>query len=233
MVIDFHAHVLPRVDHGSRTLDDTRKQFKYMRNYGVDRVVATSHFYPHVHQPNEFIRDVDDAIEVLRSSSVIPEGLEMCIGAEILVCDKIYKMYGFEKLCIRGTDCVLLEMPAQIKWSKSIIETVETIIDNGFTVVLAHIDRYIDKYSEEIDRFIEEGALFQLNSDSLASIVRRKKVLPYLQKDAAVAIGSDLHGPNKSVCKDFAKVRRIVGEETYDRIMQRTEKLLENAVVIK
>ena len=84
MIIDFHAHILPGVDHGSRTLYDAKKQFAYMHECGVDRVVAMSHFYPHVHKPKNFIKEVDAAVERLCACSVLPEGIDLCVGAEVL-----------------------------------------------------------------------------------------------------------------------------------------------------
>ena len=63
MIIDFHSHILPGVDHGSKSLDQTKKQLEIIGNNGVNVIVATSHFYPHVHSVSGFINAVDAALE--------------------------------------------------------------------------------------------------------------------------------------------------------------------------
>ena len=45
--IDFHAHILPRCDHGSDGWETSRQQLKLAREAGVEVICATSHFYGH------------------------------------------------------------------------------------------------------------------------------------------------------------------------------------------
>jgi protein-tyrosine phosphatase len=46
MIIDFHAHILPGLDHGCKDLTTAVTQLKMAKKAGIDVVVATSHFYP-------------------------------------------------------------------------------------------------------------------------------------------------------------------------------------------
>ena len=45
-IIDFHAHILPGADHGSRDVKTTKAQLEMLAGAGVKAVVATPHFYP-------------------------------------------------------------------------------------------------------------------------------------------------------------------------------------------
>ena len=45
--IDFHAHILPGVDHGSNSVEISDFQLKLAAESMIDTVIATSHFYPH------------------------------------------------------------------------------------------------------------------------------------------------------------------------------------------
>ena len=116
MIIDFHSHILPGVDHGSKDLDQTKRQLEIISKSGVDKVVATSHFYPHVHSVNKFISDVDSALDKIAQLKDIHRDTDVLVGAEVLVCEMIDRMDGLEQLCIRGTRCILLEMPTAINW---------------------------------------------------------------------------------------------------------------------
>ncbi len=232
MIIDFHSHILPRVDHGSKDSAESEKQIELIGGFGTDAVVATSHFYPHVHKVEDFLEAVNGASE--RMSRLI-SGLErpkIYLGAEVLACEMIENMEGIESLCVRGTRCILLEMPSSSSWSRSLIRTVENLIDNGYTVILAHIDRYLKRFEEGIDALLSIGALAQINADSLVSFIDRKRLKPYIESGRVCALGSDLHGSDKKSYKPFADLEKHIGEERFRSIMKSSERLLEGAVTL-
>ena len=61
MMIDFHSHILPKVDHGSNSLETSIKQLELAKKYGVTDVVATSHFYPQSNCDSAFLDRRDAA----------------------------------------------------------------------------------------------------------------------------------------------------------------------------
>ncbi|MBQ8140749.1 MAG: histidinol-phosphatase [Clostridia bacterium] len=234
LTVDFHSHILPKVDHGSSSLEASEKQLELMARHGTDLVVATSHFYPNVHQVSGFIEQVDSAVSSLVfSSSQTRRGIRLCLGAEVLLCERMDRMEGLRELCIRGTDCILIEMPVQVQWSTSLIKTVESIMESGLTVVLAHIDRYIGKYGDGIDELLSMGALAQINSDSLASFFTRKKLMPYIESGYVAALGSDLHGTDVKQYKTFEGLKKNIGEANFNSIMNKSAELLAAAQFIE
>ena len=88
---------------------------------------------------------------------------------------------------------MLLEMPNVGAWSDRLIATVEALMDKGIVILLAHIDRYIRDYEEDIDRLLSMGAKAQINASSLMSFFSRRRLMPYLHSGAVDALGSDLH----------------------------------------
>ena len=44
--LDYHAHILPGCDHGSDSVETSRRQLEMARKAGVATVCATPHFYP-------------------------------------------------------------------------------------------------------------------------------------------------------------------------------------------
>ena len=195
----------------------------------VDTVVATSHFYPNKHRLDEFILKVDRAAERLKNEIADRKAPEICLGAEVLLCEGLDRLEGVEQLCIRGTSCMLVEMPNVGAWNGRIFDTVEALLDKDIVVVLAHIDRYLKEYEDGIDRLLEMGAKAQVNATSIASYFSRKRLMPYLHSGAVCAIGSDLHGVDKAACRDFASVERKIGAELYIQIMKKSERLLDGA----
>ncbi len=230
--IDFHSHILPYIDHGSSSLEESSRQLDIIRGGATDIVVATPHFYPHIHRAESFLEERNKGEQAFQDMKGRYGGtLEVCFGAEVLVCENIDKMNGIGNLCIKGTEILLLEMPT-VEWSRGILNTVKNIINGGYTVVLAHIDRYFDEHAEELERFAEQGALFQINADFAASLFGRRSrveaIKRYIDDGVVVAVGSDLHGAKKKAYGDFLQLGKQLGDERLNTVFERSEQFLKN-----
>ena len=226
--IDFHAHILPGADHGSSGIEEALNQLALIRNAGVDTVVATPHFYPNRHRTQQFLRAVDSSAEKLAAH--LSDAPRVCIGAEVLYCDRLDTMEHLETLCIRGTNILLLELPLDI-WNRDLFETVECLTKR-FCVLLAHVDRYVRFQQEELLELLMLGAYAQINADALFSFIERRKLLPLLETGRIVALGSDLHHPNKRTYERFCAAKGKLGAARFSEIMQHSEELLREATAL-
>jgi len=75
MVIDFHTHVLPGIDDGSASLDESLEMLRMEMLQGIKTVVATPHFYAHHDEPDRFIERRAMAEERLRQAMGGIEGM--------------------------------------------------------------------------------------------------------------------------------------------------------------
>lgn len=223
-IIDFHSHILPCVDHGSDGIKTSKKQIALMNDAGVDTVVLTPHFYPHCHTVEEFCKTVSAAAEELASQC--EKRPHFCLGAEVLYCEGIERMEGLETLCIKGTNILLLELPMS-EWSKGLVYEVKRLATN-YTVVLAHIDRYVEHHFDELSALLSSGVLAQINTSSLYHKTMRTWLAPFLEADQIYAIGSDLHGANKKTYREFSKASRRL-EGLYNNISEHSAEILKNA----
>ena len=228
-VIDFHSHILCGVDHGTGSRKESKAQIEMMSRAGTSLAVATSHFYPERHTVDSFRQAVRTAQEKLATVTFDCAPVELCIGAEILVCHGLESIDGLDRLCIRGTNILLLEMPTAQNWQHGAMGAVERIIDMGYTAVLAHIDRYIGKHERDIDELLSLGALAQINASAISSFFLKRKMLSYIDGGYVCALGSDLHGTDPKAYKDFSALRSKLGDERFSGIMQKSARLLENA----
>lgn len=224
MKIDFHAHILPRMDHGCRNLEMAMRQLELAMEYNVDVIVASSHFYPHSETVEQFIERRRKAWEDLQP---ICEGKmqRVLLGAEVLVCSGMEKMEDLHKLCVEGTNVLLLEMPFADRWDEELIATVGRIVDMcGLRVVLAHAERY---RSAEVEKILKKGVSVQINADSLLKYkrcIRYIRARKLIKKKCVVALGSDIHGLQNNYAI-FAKIlRRNSCEMT--QIQGKTQELL-------
>ncbi len=228
-VIDLHSHVLP-LDHGCESINETLKQLALMKKCGTLTAVATPHFYPTLHTPSDFCSAVDTALDALirikaENNTAAPS---LLVGTEVLFCRNLHKMEGLETLCVRGTKLLLLELTDDVCGDGQ-ADAVEGLLADGYTVVLAHVDRYIKEHDNDIRELISMGALAQINAEALYSATLRKKLSYYIyDTDSVIGFGSDLHGVNKSAYRKFSKLSYRL-KDAYADVMRRSEKLLLNA----
>ena len=221
MQIDFHSHILPHCDHGSRSLNTSLKQVEMAREAGVDLICATPHFYPHRDRLEDFLARRAETAQRLKGALEGVEHPEILVGSEVLLCERLDALEGVEQLCLEGTNIILLELPYNTV-SDEAVETVRRFHESGrFKVVLAHIDRY-DK--SVIEKFLPMGVSAQINVETLSKTFAPSHVKTWVKEEDVVAWGSDIHGTDIGY-KRWLKVKKRMGSQ-WDVIMERTEKLI-------
>ncbi len=226
-LIDFHAHILPRLDHGTRSSQVSMNQLRMMQNAGVDTVCATSHFYPQETLVERYLEARSASFERLLEVCGDMERPGIVLGAEVLICEGLDRMEGLEKLCLEGTDILLLEMPFSANaWNDRLYRTVADIAERGLTPVFAHVDRYPRRLVEPL---FGMGFTAQLNAESLSGLLRPRHLLQWIDDGVITALGSDLHGDRIDAYQPYMKVC-VNLKERAERIMADTNDLLAEAV---
>ncbi len=196
---DFHSHILPRLDDGSKSDDETLQMLRASKQQGVKRIVATPHFYPHLWSPEKFLGKRERAMEDLVSAvtSRKAEGEEfprVYVGAEVAYFSGISKCEWMEKLCLSGSRIILVEMPFE-RWSDAVLDELLDI-KSGLDIipVIAHIERYFPCQPREfIDELFGQDVLIQFNAESFLNNKTRKRALSLLEGGQIDFIGSDCH----------------------------------------
>lgn len=162
-MIDFHTHILPDMDDGSRSVSESISMLRLEGRQGVHAVVATPHFYAEENTPESFLKKRERAWQQLQPY-LWPELPSVIPGAEVQYFEGICRVEAIGKLKISGTDLLLLEMPFR-KWSDRVLEDVLQLgSDPDTTVILAHIDRYLSQQPKGIwDWLVKNGILLQAN----------------------------------------------------------------------
>ncbi len=225
-LVDFHSHILPGVDHGSHSLNTSKKQLELAHSAGVTRIISTSHFYPHMTLFDEFIEKRNQAFKNLVAEVNIAD-VDIRLGAEVLLCDNLQNFENLDELCINGTKYMLLELPFS-GFNYSMVESVESIISMDYNVVLAHADRYP---KEHIEEFIETGAKIQLNASSLATVFKNKHLYSWIERGLVVGIGSDIHGADAEAYRKFNIAKGKLGEALLE-IVEKSNEIWNKALLL-
>ena len=192
-MIDFHSHILPGIDDGSPDVSESLRLLQELKHQRVDTVVASSHYYVTDRSPRRFLEKRSKAWERLHAE--LPEKCpRILLGAEVLYFPGISRMEDLPSLCVEGTDLLLLEMPFGA-WTEYMVREVEDLAYTGaFTVLLAHIDRYLNRENAKVwDRLLDDGVLMQANADFFLPFLTRRKALRMLDEGRIHVLGSDCH----------------------------------------
>lgn len=228
-MIDFHSHILPGIDDGSRDVEMSLQMLSMLKAQGVSTVAATSHFYATERTPQHFLERRQEAFDKL-NASLDEDAPEILLGAEVLYFPGICRMEMLPELCLQGTDLLLLEMPFT-SWSDHMIREVREIARSGrFTLVLAHIERYYDKQPTSVwDELLEEGVLMQSNASFFLPFATRRKALRLLKEGRIHLLGTDCHNVTSRpprMAEARAMIERRLGRAVLEELDMLGESLL-------
>lgn len=195
-VTDFHTHVLPGIDDGSASVEESLQMLRQLGQQGVTRVVAVPHFYANYDTPDRFLVKRAAAIEALSQAMDGCADLpRLNIGTEVYYFRGMSECDALPKLAISGTRCLLVEMPMP-PWSDRMLQELREIHDRfGLVPVIAHIDRYIRPFHTYglPERLSKLPVLVQANSSFFIQRSTRRMALRMLKAGHIHLLGSDCH----------------------------------------
>lgn len=231
-ITDFHSHILPGIDDGSASLEESVAMLRMEAEQGIRRVVATPHFYADWDSPERFLEKRNRAEMLLREEMAKHEGLpQLLIGAEVYFFRGISESELLPQLTIQKKSCILIEMPPA-PWPENFYRELENISERrGIVPVIAHIDRYIGPFRTYgiPQRLAQLPVLVQANGSFFLERGTSAMAMRMLRADQIQLLGSDCHNmttrkPNLSAAVD--RIRRKLGPDAIAGIREYEEKLL-------
>ena len=193
MFIDFHTHILPGIDDGAVDVEMSLEMLAMLKKQGVGIVTATPHFYAHRQSVSEFLQKRRQSLESLLARKY--EGMPAIVpGAEVYI-ERGIRYLELRPLCFGETDYILLEFPYMEFQSWMLEEVYHLCLTQSMIPVIAHLDRYIEMYSESaIEEILDfDDAVIQVNQEALFDNQSRHAVLRWIKERRQVIFGSDCH----------------------------------------
>lgn len=234
MIVDFHSHILPDIDDGSRSLEQSLAMLKMEAEQGISRVVATPHFYAQHDKPEKFLRKREEAERLLRQAIADNPGLPgLSIGAEVYYFNGISHSDVLSELTIDKKRYILIEMPMP-PWSDRIYRDLENIyVKQDLIPVVAHIDRYIAPFhTYGIPQKLENLPVkVQANASFFLDKATRRMAFRMMRQGKIQLLGSDCHdlSDRKPNLGEAVKLlRQKFGTDIISYINSHEEEILES-----
>ena len=232
-MIDFHTHILPNIDDGSRSIDETFNLIKEAKEVGFEGIVLTSHYIENYYETDVPERDV--WVKAI-TENLQAKGIEtnLYLANEIYISDNMMRLLEEGKASTINNSCyVLFELPLNSE-PLNLYDVIYSLQENKLIPILAHPERYsyVQKEPELVYDLIDKGCLMQANYGSIigqygvkAEFIVRK----FFENNMIHFLGSDVHRQNSIYPKiPFAleKIREIVGEQKLEELTTINPKLV-------
>ena len=191
-ICDIHSHILPGMDDGCKTVEESIAVLQRMYSDGVRKVFATPHYYAR-ESVEAFLCRRQKSFDALQCC-MEGELPEICCGAEVAWFPNLGADDGIKELCLGNSGYLLLELPFT-PWSGQVIRDVNNLSLRGITPILAHFERYWRYQSEDsIQQLLQCDVLVQMNADTILDLWQRFAAVKALKKGKVHLLGSDCHG---------------------------------------
>ncbi|NLE19391.1 MAG: hypothetical protein GX623_01115 [Clostridiales bacterium] len=197
-VADLHSHLLPRVDDGSASLEESLEMLASAWRQGVRLAFATPHYCPPGYASR--LPLVRERFAQLHEAAALRlPGLKLCLGQEVEDTHRrLDDMLSRGEICsLAGSRYVLVEFYVQ-QDARVIRESLYKALGAGIRPVLAHAERYksLQEQPEIYGELHRRGACLQINAFSLAeekNPLIRHTARDLVKLELADFIGSDAH----------------------------------------
>lgn len=229
-MIDFHSHILPKIDDGSKSYEETMVMLEEAQNVGFDKIISTSHYAVGCYEAPEYKRK--EIIEELNLEENIPQ---IILGSEIFLTYNIIDLLKeYKASTINATNYVLIELPLKNQFS-NLKDVINRLKENNYRPILAHPERYfvVQKNFKFLYELKDMGVLFQANYGSILGkygFAAKCTVKKMLKNNLISLLGTDAHKKNSTyleVPKAISKISKYVSnEELKNMTTNNAEKVL-------
>lgn len=226
---DIHCHVLHKLDDGPQSLADSHELMNALEKDGVEYVIATPHVHPGAYPFNRerYDSSLRKAQEYCHEKNF---RLKVLPGAEIRYSDALVRHLQNDDLpSMNDTNMLLIEWRTDTT-AEQFFKGVREITNLGYTVIVAHIERYRSLWSkiEKIEE-LRESCRLQIQIDGEALLDRgpffmKRFVRVMLKRGMIDYVASDAHDTDKRkpiMSETYKYLEKHYGEECAEKLVYR------------
>jgi protein-tyrosine phosphatase len=237
--IDIHTHILPGVDDGSQSMEETIKMLQIAQQEQIETIIATPHYIPGGR--NLPVHILMQRLEEVQAEAVkVNPNMKLFLGNEIYYSNSVIEDLKTGKaLTLANSRYTLVEFSTK-DTDQHIYRSLSGLIRAGYIPILAHVERYRCFYKKEylIHDLIEAGCYIQMNSRSLVGGVLDREAAYHrrlVEQGLVHLLGSDCHDDKVRVpymTKSVQLIAKKCDESLVNKILFTNPfKVLENTYI--
>ncbi len=226
--VDMHNHILPGIDDGAKTVEDSLEMIRCFGELGVSHFIATPHIMHNFYQNNS--ATIGSSLDQLRAALLDNNLKHVALeaAAEHMIDDNFEQLLEKGEVMAMRKEFLLVEM-SYLQSSINFNEAIQKTLAQGFYPILAHPERYVylHRALKRYENYKKQGILFQLNLLSLGEYYSsdvRKTAHTLLQNGLIDFVATDVHNLNQL---NTLKEIKISGD-IIDKILPPIERTIQN-----
>lgn len=222
-MIDLHSHLLPGIDDGARSLDESLQLARMAVADGITHITFTPHVHPGRYENTlSTIQPVFETLKQALEAEAIP--LSVSMAGEVRLSAEVLMLVAQNQVPFLGEwdgkKVMLLELPhSHIPPGSD--KLVKWLLDRNILPMIAHPERNKDimQNLDLIAPFVEMGCLFQVTAMSVAGgfgVPAAQRSMDILEKGWATVIATDAHNLDRRppvLSEGYAAARVFIGED--------------------
>lgn len=198
MKIDIHSHILPGIDDGAKTLEESVQLVTEMAGWGFDRLTCTPHITKKFRNTPEIILEKFDILNNALSANGL--NIDLRMSAEYRLnpetWPEILKSGQFMPI---EDQYILMELPINEPSDMGDLNPMEEflkVMSLGLTPILPHPERYFYLQHDDLLRYVDAGVKIQSNYGSLAGVYGSevcKRAQTLIDEGIVSFLATDMH----------------------------------------
>lgn len=243
-MVDLHCHILPEVDDGSKSIEESIAILKKAKKVGFDTICLT----PHYAEP-AYINTKSQNKEILENLREMADqeniSTKLLLGNEIFIGQNIENLLENSQIStLADSQYALIELPMFQELPQEIVQKMlHNVKQKGFRVVIAHPERYtyLQENSEKLFDYLDKDIIFQGNYASILGVYGKeaqKTIKFFLKYKAVDYLSSDVHHLSRCFYDYFPEIKKkllkVIDEEYFEVLSEKNPRLvIENKEIIK
>lgn len=164
---DMHSHLIPGIDDGAQTIDDSIELITRLKQLGYNRLVTTPHIKVdhYANTPSTILSGLAEVKEALEQRGI---DMQVHAAAEYYIDDYFMQLLDTEQLLTVWKNEVLVELSFMFE-PVQLGDIIFKLTSKGYQPIMAHPERYA-YYHHDLDKYEElknRGCYLQMNLNSL------------------------------------------------------------------
>jgi protein-tyrosine phosphatase len=212
-MIDLHCHIIPGIDDGSQSLEESIEMARSAYKIGYRQIICTSHYEFGRYENDGYQEKFSELSETLKKEKI---PVEIHMGNELYLDPEGLKALSMGKVNTLGESNYLLVEAVPGMTSLSLMGAMEKVIKLGYKPVLAHVERYFFLTINDVKKMEELGVVLQVNLSSFSNALK-KRTEALLKNRLIHIVASDSHGTGRRSYEDAAtglkELEKTVGKD--------------------